>query len=111
MSASILMIVALVSLATGYAVYGRYIARTYGLDRDRPTPAHTRRDGVDYVPAKVPVLMGPGPSDVDRRCGAQVSTIEEESSRVFDPDAVPRALQRTNVTWLLGARANCLGKR
>ena len=52
------MIVALVSLAIGYVVYGRYIARKYGLDPGRPTPAHTRRDGVDYVPAKAPVLMG-----------------------------------------------------
>lgn len=58
MSASIIMIVALMSLAAGYVVYGRYIVKKYGLDPDRPTPAHSQRDGVDYVPAKAPVLMG-----------------------------------------------------
>jgi carbon starvation protein len=58
MSASVLMIVAIVSLLTGYLLYGRFIARKYGLDPNRKTPAHTKRDDVDYVPTKAPVLMG-----------------------------------------------------
>jgi carbon starvation protein len=28
------------------------------VDNDNPTPAHTQTDGVDYVPAKTPVLLG-----------------------------------------------------
>ena len=28
------------------------------LDNSKPTPAHTMQDGVDYVPAKAPVLLG-----------------------------------------------------
>lgn len=58
MSASILMIVAIGCLSAGYVVYGRFLARKFGLDAKRKTPAHTKRDGVDYVPTKAPVLMG-----------------------------------------------------
>lgn len=58
MSASILIVVAIGCLSAGYLVYGRFLARKYGLDAKRETPAHTKRDGVDYVPTKAPVLMG-----------------------------------------------------
>ncbi len=58
MSASVLLIVAIVSLSIGYLLYGRFITRKYGLDPNRKTPAHTKRDEVDYVPTKAPVLMG-----------------------------------------------------
>ncbi len=58
MSASVLMIIAIVSLFIGYMLYGRFITRKYGLDPNRKTPAHTKRDDVDYVPTKAPVLMG-----------------------------------------------------
>ena len=58
MSASVLMIVAIVSLSIGYVLYGRFITRKYGLDPNRKTPAHTKCDEVDYVPTKAPVLMG-----------------------------------------------------
>ncbi len=39
-------------LAAGYLLYGRFLARRLGVDPSRPTPAHTRYDGVDYVPAR-----------------------------------------------------------
>ena len=42
----------------GYAVYGRLLARWLDLSADRPTPACTLNDGVDYVPAKAPFLLG-----------------------------------------------------
>jgi len=58
MSASVLLIIAIVSLSIGYLLYGRFITRKYGLDPNRKTPAHTKRDDVDYVPTKAPVLMG-----------------------------------------------------
>ncbi|MEW6748007.1 MAG: carbon starvation protein A, partial [Planctomycetota bacterium] len=32
--------------------------RCLGVDATRPTPAHTQRDGIDYVPAKPAVLLG-----------------------------------------------------
>ncbi len=42
----------------GYAVYSRLLARWLDLTPDRPTPACTLNDGVDYVPAKAPFLLG-----------------------------------------------------
>ena len=58
MSASVLVIIALIVLVIGYVLYGRYVARIYELDPNRETPAHAKKDGVDYVPTKAPVLMG-----------------------------------------------------
>ena len=42
----------------GYFLYGGYIARKLGIDRKRPTPAHTLRDGVDYEPARRSIVLG-----------------------------------------------------
>ena len=42
----------------GYFVYSKFIARILGIDPSRPTPAHTRQDGCDYVPAHPAVLFG-----------------------------------------------------
>jgi carbon starvation protein len=36
----------------GYLVYGRFLARRFALDGERPTPACVLEDGVDYVPAR-----------------------------------------------------------
>ena len=41
-----------------YLIYARRIARDLGLGSSDPTPAHTMADGVDYVPARMPVLLG-----------------------------------------------------
>ncbi|MBO5918622.1 MAG: carbon starvation protein A [Oscillospiraceae bacterium] len=45
-------------LVVGYILYGGWLAKTWGVDNSRPTPAHELEDGMDYVPAKAPVLMG-----------------------------------------------------
>jgi carbon starvation protein len=46
-------------LLFGYRFYGGWIARRLiQPDDDRPTPAHSQRDGVDFHPAKTPVLFG-----------------------------------------------------
>jgi len=42
----------------GYFVYSRLLGKVLGIDPSRPTPAHTRRDGVDYIPAHPTVLFG-----------------------------------------------------
>lgn len=39
-------------LGAGYLLYGRFVSRLLGVDPSRPTPAHTRRDGVDFVPTR-----------------------------------------------------------
>lgn len=43
---------------TGYLVYGRRLATWFDLSPARTTPAHAMSDGVDYVPAKAPFLLG-----------------------------------------------------
>ncbi|HDQ43921.1 MAG TPA: carbon starvation protein A [bacterium] len=58
MPASLLMAAAIVLFTAGYVFYGRFLARRMDIDPLRKTPAHVRRDGVDYVPAKWPVLLG-----------------------------------------------------
>ena len=42
---------AIAVLLVGYALYGKFIERVFGPD-DRPTPANTHPDGVDFVPMK-----------------------------------------------------------
>lgn len=42
----------------GYAVYGRLLAGWFGLNPARMTPACEVNDGLDYVPAKAPFLLG-----------------------------------------------------
>ena len=52
MDARPLLLVVVALLGGGYLVYGRLVARLVGVDPSRPTPAHTKYDGVDYVPAR-----------------------------------------------------------
>ncbi len=42
--------ICLLVLIAGYFVYGRYVEKIFGPDRDRKTPALTKADGVDYMP-------------------------------------------------------------
>jgi len=59
MDARTLLLVVVALLVGGYLVYGRLVARLVGIDPARPTPAHTRYDGVDFVPApRWQVLFG-----------------------------------------------------
>lgn len=41
-----------------YATYGAWLAKKWGVDNTRKTPAHTEEDGVDYVPTNAGVLLG-----------------------------------------------------
>ncbi|MBP3735940.1 MAG: carbon starvation protein A [Lachnospiraceae bacterium] len=58
MNAALILIVSIVALLAGYILYGGWLAKEWGIDPSRKTPAHELEDGVDYVPAKAPVLMG-----------------------------------------------------
>ena len=53
-----LLIASIIILVLGYMLYGRWLARKWGIDPSRETPAHTEYDGVDFVPAKPSVLLG-----------------------------------------------------
>ena len=58
MSGLVLVLIGAAILLCGYIFYGRYLCKEWGVGEGGETPAHTMEDGIDYVPAKVPVLMG-----------------------------------------------------
>ena len=58
MNSLLLLVIALVALGCGYRFYGTWLSQKWGVDNNKETPAHTMEDGIDYVPAKAPVLMG-----------------------------------------------------
>ena len=42
-------VIALILLVVGYFVYGKFTERVFGIDSNRPTPAITKADGIDYI--------------------------------------------------------------
>ena len=58
MTALLIIIAAIVLLLAGYIFYGSWLAKQWGIDPAKKTPANEMTDGVDYVPAKPAVLMG-----------------------------------------------------
>lgn len=58
MSAIWLILGGIVLFLIAYTTYGAWLAKQWGIDPSRKTPAHTKRDDVDYCPAKAPVLLG-----------------------------------------------------
>ncbi|GAA6393584.1 Carbon starvation protein A [uncultured Flavonifractor sp.] len=58
MNAMLVVIVGIAILIVGYIFYGGWLAKQWGVDDSKVTPAHELEDGMDYVPAKAPVLMG-----------------------------------------------------
>ncbi len=58
MSALFLILISVVVFLVAYTTYGGYLAKKWGLDPKKETPALKINDGVDYVPAKAPVLLG-----------------------------------------------------
>jgi carbon starvation protein len=53
-----LLLFSIVFFALAYRFFGRFMDRRCGIDDARPTPAHTHRDGVDYVPTRASILFG-----------------------------------------------------
>lgn len=59
MNSLVLLVICIAILVCGYIFYGRWLCKKWGVGESKEeTPAHTLEDGVDYVPAKAPVLMG-----------------------------------------------------
>ncbi|MCE7592128.1 carbon starvation CstA family protein [Vibrio fluvialis] len=42
------------ALIGGYFIYGAFVEKVFGINEKRQTPAHTKTDGVDYVPMSTP---------------------------------------------------------
>ena len=58
MNAVVILCIGIAILFVGYVTYGKWLADQWGIDEKRITPSHELEDGVDYVPAKAPVLLG-----------------------------------------------------
>lgn len=53
-----LLVFCSVIFLAAYVLYGSWLARKWGIDAKRQTPAHALRDGVDYMPTRPIVLLG-----------------------------------------------------
>ena len=53
-----LILIALVIYVLAYKLYGGFLTRRLEVNNNKETPSHTMYDGVDYCPAKAPVLLG-----------------------------------------------------
>ncbi|MEE1196099.1 MAG: carbon starvation protein A [Lachnospiraceae bacterium] len=58
MNAVVILFIGIAVLIIAYLTYGRWLAKQWGIDETRRTPAHELEDGQDYCPAKAPVLLG-----------------------------------------------------
>ncbi|MDN5332279.1 MAG: carbon starvation protein [Tepidanaerobacteraceae bacterium] len=58
MNSLFLLILGTVLFVLAYAGYGAYLAKKWGIDPARKTPAHEMYDGMDYVPTNRYVLLG-----------------------------------------------------
>ncbi len=55
---SIIVLATIVIFTLAYFTYGRFVAKQMSLSDNYRTPAHEVNDGLDYVPAKAPLLLG-----------------------------------------------------
>ncbi|NCC14314.1 MAG: carbon starvation protein A, partial [Spirochaetia bacterium] len=58
MNGIFMLVLSIVVLVGAYLVYGRYLAKKWGVDAKRKTPAMEMEDGVDYVPTSRQVVFG-----------------------------------------------------
>jgi len=58
MNGLILLIISIVVLSIAYLLYGRFLAKKWGIDPSRKTPAVEQEDGNEYVPTSPTVLFG-----------------------------------------------------
>lgn len=58
MNSLLLLLICIGIFLVAYVTYGSFLAKKYGIDPTRKTPAHTLRDDIDYCPANSKVLLG-----------------------------------------------------
>lgn len=55
---SVVVLISMAIFGTAYIFYGRFLKLQVKPDDNIQTPAHKINDGIDYVPAKAPLLLG-----------------------------------------------------
>jgi len=58
MNGLLLLLISVITLFFAYLFYGRFLARKWGIDPSRKTPACEMEDGQEYVPTSGAVLFG-----------------------------------------------------
>jgi carbon starvation protein len=58
MNGVFLILFAMIMFIAAYKIYGGFLSRKFSVSDSNETPSHTMYDGVDYCPAKPPVLLG-----------------------------------------------------
>jgi carbon starvation protein len=58
MNGLLLLVISVVVLSLAYIFYGRFLARRWGIDPAKKTPAHEFEDGKEYVPTSPAVVFG-----------------------------------------------------
>ena len=59
MNSAIVLLLGILAMLAGYFFYSKFFAKhILGLDNSIPTPAHSMKDGIDYVPTNKYVLWG-----------------------------------------------------
>jgi carbon starvation protein len=58
MNGLILLIISAITLLLAYLFYGRFLARKWGIDPNKKTPAYELEDGQEYVPTSPSVVFG-----------------------------------------------------
>ena len=49
MNSLLLLIIAIVAFFIAYVTYGRWLAKKWGIDIEKPTPANTLKDGIEAL--------------------------------------------------------------
>ena len=58
MNSLVLLFIGIAAFLAAYAIYGRWLAKQWGIDPTKKTPSCTLRDDIDYCPANAKVLLG-----------------------------------------------------
>jgi carbon starvation protein len=58
MNGLFLLLISVIALSLAYVLYGRFLARKWGIDPSRKTPACEMEDGQEYVPTSKTVVFG-----------------------------------------------------
>ena len=58
MNGLFLLVISVMALGLAYLLYGRFLARNWGINPARKTPAHEFEDGKEYVPTSPAVVFG-----------------------------------------------------
>jgi carbon starvation protein len=58
MNGLLLLVISVIVLSLAYLLYGRFLARSWGIDPSKKTPANELEDGKEYVPTSPAVVFG-----------------------------------------------------